>query len=95
MNDTIRNQIEALDSMRLPDLQTAILDDDVPSFERLMSYDSEAFYLADPGTNYAQARYLCLYLQEQGLLHFTASVRRHHRAGHGGAHPHRHCVKTP
>jgi hypothetical protein len=26
------------------------------------------FYDADPGTNYAQARYLCLWLQEHGLL---------------------------
>ena len=26
------------------------------------------FYLQDKGTNYAQARYLCYYLQEQGLL---------------------------
>jgi len=26
------------------------------------------FYLHDRGTNYGQARYLCYYLQEQGLL---------------------------
>ena len=26
------------------------------------------FYQADKGTNYAQARYLCYYLQERGLL---------------------------
>ena len=30
--------------------------------------DENAFYNADKGVNYAQARYLCYYLQEQGLL---------------------------
>ena len=26
------------------------------------------FYNQDPGTNYSQARYLCYYLQQRGLL---------------------------
>ena len=30
--------------------------------------DSNAFYNEDKGVNYAQARYLCYYLQEKGLL---------------------------
>ena len=30
--------------------------------------DASAFYNDDRGTNYAQARYLCYYLQEKGLL---------------------------
>ncbi len=30
--------------------------------------DSKTFYNQDKGTNYAQARYLCYYLQEKGLL---------------------------
>lgn len=30
--------------------------------------DENAFYNEDKGINYAQARYLCYYLQEQGLL---------------------------
>ena len=30
--------------------------------------DVKEFYSEDKGTNYSQARYLCYYLQEQGLL---------------------------
>lgn len=30
--------------------------------------DENAFYNEDKGVNYAQARYLCYYLQEKGLL---------------------------
>jgi hypothetical protein len=30
--------------------------------------DTQGYYYGDKGTNYGQARYLCYYLQEQGLL---------------------------
>jgi hypothetical protein len=30
--------------------------------------DRDTFYNKDKGTNYGQARYLCYYLQEKGLL---------------------------
>jgi hypothetical protein len=40
----------------------------VPSFEELTSMDTDAFYTKDRGTNYSQARYLCYYLQDRGLL---------------------------
>ena len=53
---------------RLPALQAAIKKDRVPSFETLCSTTTEQFYHEDPGTNYSQARYLCYYLQEKGLL---------------------------
>ena len=53
---------------RLSGLQTAIKKDRVPAFETLCSTTTEQFYHEDPGTNYSQARYLCYYLQEQGLL---------------------------
>jgi hypothetical protein len=33
-----------------------------------MALATEAFYNDDKGTNYAQSRYLCYYLQEKGLL---------------------------
>ncbi|OHB66494.1 MAG: hypothetical protein A2V70_17880 [Planctomycetes bacterium RBG_13_63_9] len=49
-------------------LQQAIRDGRVPSFETLCSTTDHQFYREDPGTNYAQARYLCYYLQEHGLL---------------------------
>jgi hypothetical protein len=53
---------------RLTGLQQAIREKKVPPFEALTSADETAFYDHDPGTNYAQARYLLYYLQEKGLL---------------------------
>ncbi len=53
---------------RLPGLQRAIKARRVPSFTTLLSQDERGFYLRDPGTNYAQSRYLLYYLQEKGLL---------------------------
>jgi hypothetical protein len=53
---------------RLPGLQRAIKDGTVPPFKNLMALTTEAFYNDDRGTNYAQSRYLCYYLQEKGLL---------------------------
>ena len=57
-----------LTNWRLAGLQTAILEEKVPSFEKLTSTTDHEFYTKDRGTNYAQARYLCYYLQQQGLL---------------------------
>ena len=63
---------------RLKGLQRAIRADHVPSFESLCSTTSHQFYNEDRGTNYAQARYLCYYLQQQGLLvKFYHEFRRH------------------
>jgi hypothetical protein len=53
---------------RLAGLQEAIKQGSVPSFEKLTGMDDDEFYRHDRGTNYAQARYLCYYLQEKGLL---------------------------
>jgi len=53
---------------RLPGLQKAIREKRVSSFRTLCSTTTEEFYARDSGTNYAQARYLCYYLQERGLL---------------------------
>ena len=53
---------------RLPGLQRAIREKRIISFETLLSMDPQTFYNDDRGVNYAQARYLCYYLQEKGLL---------------------------
>ena len=53
---------------RLPGLQQAIKAGTVPPFKTLTAMDSAAFYADGRGVNYAQARYLCYYLQERGLL---------------------------
>jgi hypothetical protein len=57
-----------LTNWRLAGLQKAIRLNSVPSFAALTSMDDATFYGEDRGTNYAQARYLCYYLQEHGLL---------------------------
>jgi hypothetical protein len=62
-------KIVGLPNWRLPSLQAAIKKGTVPSFETLTATgDDGTFYSDDPGTNYAQARYLLYYLQEKGLL---------------------------
>lgn len=53
---------------RLKGLQAAVNNGQIPSFETLTATADDEFYTEDPGTNYSQARYLCYYLQEKGLL---------------------------
>src|SRR2546423_13703603 len=62
--------IHGLTNWRLPALQTAIRNKKAPSFETLLSTSTAQFYGEGAGYNqhYAQARYLCYYLQEKGLL---------------------------
>jgi len=62
------DQIIGLTNWRLAGLREAIKKNRVPSFKTLTSTSDYGFYQQDPGTNYAQARYLCYYLQEKGLL---------------------------
>jgi hypothetical protein len=61
-------RIHGYPNWRLPGLQQAIKAKAVPPFEKLCSTTTEQFYGEDRGTNYGQARYLCYYLQEKGLL---------------------------
>jgi hypothetical protein len=61
-------RIHGYTNWRLAGLQRAIRADSVPSFKTLCSTTRNGFYTADPGTNYSQARYLCYYLQQHGLL---------------------------
>ncbi len=68
------DKIRGLTNWRLKGLLDAIGRNRVPPFKTLMSTSTEEFYNRDPGTNYAQARYLCYYLQEKGLL-----VKFYHR----------------
>ncbi|MEP7126368.1 MAG: hypothetical protein ABJE95_35880 [Byssovorax sp.] len=63
-----RGHIHGYTNWRLPGLQKAIRAGQVPSFRDFTKTTTDEFYREDPGTNYGQARYLCYYLQEQGLL---------------------------
>ena len=40
----------------------------LPSFEKLLLSTPDGFCDDPRGTNYAQARYLCYYMQERGVL---------------------------
>ena len=60
--------IHGYTNWRLPGLQRAIRSKEVPSFKDLTALDANAFYNEDTGVNYAEARYLCYYLQEKGVL---------------------------
>jgi hypothetical protein len=64
----VNGHIHGFPNWRLPSLQAAIRARTVPSFKTLTSTTDAEFYNQDKGTNYAQARYLCYYLQERGLL---------------------------
>jgi hypothetical protein len=64
----VEGHIHGYTNWRLPGLQRAIREKRLPSFEALLAMDAKTFYNDDPGDNYAQARYLCYYLQEKGLL---------------------------
>jgi hypothetical protein len=64
----VGGHIHGFTNWRLPGLQQATKSGKVPTFKTLTAMDSNAFYNEDKGTNYGQARYLCYYLQENGLL---------------------------
>jgi len=58
---------------------------ELPSLRTLCNTTTYGFYVRDPGTNYAQARYLCYYLQQRGLLReYYRQFRRHVRDDPGG-----------
>jgi len=78
--------IVGLTNWRLAGLQKAIREGRVPSFKDLAATTDHGFYTRDKGTNYAQARYLCYYLQEKDLLvkfyHAFVAARRDDPTGY-------------
>ena len=77
-------RITGYTNWRLAGLQKVIRAGTLPSFKELTASDSE-FYGMDRGDNYAQARYLCYYLQERGLLRrFYREFRQHCKKDPGG-----------
>ena len=63
-----RGHIHGYTNWRLAGLKRAIRARQVPPFRELLSASEVTFYEEDKGTNYSQARYLCYYLQQAGLL---------------------------
>jgi hypothetical protein len=80
-------RIVGLTNWRLPALQESIRRGDLPRLDQLLATSDHAFYEDDPGTNYAQARYLLMYLQERGVLRkFYWTFRNGHDADPSGLH---------
>jgi hypothetical protein len=70
-------RVVGLTNWRLAGLKTEIRAGTLPSFETLLGTTTRRFYNMRRGNNYAQARYLCYYLQEKGLLvKFYGAFRR-------------------
>lgn len=61
--------IVGLTNWRLAGLQKAIAQGRAPTLDKLTHLTDLQFYADDSGVNYAAARYLLYYLQEQGRLH--------------------------
>jgi len=75
-----KGHIHGYTNWRLLGLQNAIKARTVLTFKELTSLDSNKFY-NDEHDHYAQARYLCYYLQQRGLLtKFYREFRAHHRS---------------
>src|SRR6185295_4371039 len=71
--------LRGLPNWRLAGLKRAIAAGKLPSFASMMATTEKQFYAS--ATGYAQARYLCLYLQEKGLLRrYYAEYRAAHAA---------------
>jgi len=68
--------IVGLLNWRLPGLQDAIRAGPLPTIEELTALTAAQFYGEGEGVHYGMSRYLCYYLQEQGLL------RDYYRAFH-------------
>jgi hypothetical protein len=62
------NEILGHTNWRLPELQDAIKSGTYTSLDLLINTTEEEFYGYESSLNYAQARYLCQYLQEKKLL---------------------------
>ena len=76
-----KGQLVGFTNWRLAGLQKEIRAGTLPSFKELLSTTSWQFYHMTKGNNYAQARYLCYYLQEKNLLtkyyrEFTKNVKQ-------------------
>ncbi len=83
--ESTNGKIMGLTNWRLAGLQEALRAGTVPPFKELCEMDSTAFYGRDRGTNYSQARYLCYYLQEQGLLRaYYKAFHAAHKSDPGG-----------
>jgi hypothetical protein len=60
--------LKGLVNWRLAGLQDALKNDKIVPLKKLFELNEDGFYGKDSGLHYAEARYLCLYLQEKEIL---------------------------
>ena len=76
----VDGHIHGYTNWRLPGLQAAIRAKTILSFKAMTALDTNKFYNDERGDHYAQARYLCYYLQQRGLLtKFYREFHVHHK----------------
>jgi hypothetical protein len=64
----VDKQIKGMANWRLPGLQKALTDKKFVTFEKLIGMTDAEFRGKSSGDHYAEARYLCMFMQEKGLL---------------------------
>jgi hypothetical protein len=64
----VNGKIHGFTNWRLAGLQRAIRNKVNPTFKTLLATTDNEFYADETGVYYAQARYLCYYLQQKNLL---------------------------
>ncbi|MDR1613771.1 MAG: hypothetical protein LBT97_13460 [Planctomycetota bacterium] len=74
------------DNWRLPELKTALAGDALTPLSRLLAMSPADFRAANESLHYAQARYLCKYLEDLGILAIVyKDFRDNHRQDPSGA----------
>jgi hypothetical protein len=77
--------IQGLNNWRYPIFKHAITANEVVKLRQLIEASNDQFYDDKDGYNYAEARYLCYYLQEKGLLRaYYAQFKQKHGADPSG-----------
>ncbi|MBN1341456.1 MAG: C39 family peptidase [Phycisphaerae bacterium] len=78
-------RVWGLTNWRLAGLQEAIRAKTLPPFKQLLTTTTDQFYGMSKGDSYAQARYLCYYLQTEGLLtEYYEAFRKHAKTDPSG-----------
>lgn len=77
--------LEGVSNWRYPILRRAIETDSLVKLRQLLVSNDEQFYDDQEGYHYAEARYLCYYLQELGLLKtFYRNFKKNHATDPSG-----------
>ena len=77
-------EIIGVPNRHLSELQSAILTQSILSFESFCGLEKREFYHFDKDRNYAQAKYLCYYLQQEAFEEIFSEFSENHRLDRTG-----------